>query len=167
MNSTHTDSQLLRHCIALHSRSHDPHRQVGVVITDRDGNIISEGVNAPPERLGLSKADSHVLIGRDPDWKYFMLEHAERNAIHSSLARNVSLQGATMYASLYPCADCARAIVASGIMRLVVLREESENNRDARWRLHRHYADKAFGLGQVEVVFVELPAQEVDVGTEE
>lgn len=153
MNPMHPDSDYLRRCTELHERSHDPHRQVGAIIVDSDGQILSEGANAPPIQLGLSKADSLRAIEGDPDWKYFMFEHAERNAINLAVAKGSVLRGTTMYASLFPCADCARAIVAAGISRLVVPKGGGNAKRDEKWQAHYHYADEIFGLAGVKVDF--------------
>ncbi|MDT0683115.1 deaminase [Roseicyclus sp. F158] len=146
-----TDSDYLRRSVELHQRSHDPHRQVGALIVDSAGNIVSEGVNAPPDRFNFSKADTFRAIVLDPEWKYFMLEHAERNAINAAFSKGMSLSGSTMYASLYPCADCARAIVAAGISRLVVPDIGGDADRDTKWKAHYHYASKVFALGGVKV----------------
>jgi len=51
--------------------------------------------------------------------KYRWTEHAERNAIFSAARMGVSIVGATMYLPWFPCAECARAIVQSGIGALV------------------------------------------------
>ncbi len=147
------DSDFLRRCNELHEFSHDPHRQVGAVIVDANGRILSEGVNAPPNPLGLSQSDSLRAIEGDPDWKYFMLEHAERNAISSALAKGAALHGTTMYASLYPCADCARAIVAAGIKRLVVPSLGGDTERDRKWKSHYLYANEIFRMAGVKVDF--------------
>lgn len=147
------DSEYLRQCIKLHECSHDPHRQVGAVIVDPDGRILSEGTNAPPTRLGLSQADSFRAIEGDSQWKYFMLEHAERNAINSAVAKGTALTGTTMYASLYPCADCARAIAVAGICRLVVPKAGGNVQRDEKWQTHYNYANKIFGLAGIRVDF--------------
>lgn len=121
------------------------------MIVDGDGQAISTGTNAPPLRLGLSVSDSHRAIESDPEWKYFMLEHAERNAINAARDQQLRLAGSTMYGSLFPCADCARAIVAAGISRLVVPGLSSDPARDSKWLDHYRYAQKIFDLAGVRV----------------
>lgn len=157
MKLSSIDRDYLQLCVKLHKHSHDPHRQVGSVIVGRDGQVLSEGVNAPPSEIGFSEAESRRAIEMDPDWKYFFLEHAERNAIHKAYSKNVSLKGATMYASLYPCADCARAIVAAGISRLVVPEPGGNGTRDAKWQSHYRYASQIFDLAGIEVDFESIP----------
>lgn len=153
MKTIQRDSEYLRRCVELHERSHDPHRQVGAIIVNEHGRILSEGANAPPKKFGLSKADSSHAIEADPEWKYFMLEHAERNAISSAVEKGEALAGTTMFASLYPCADCARAIVAAGISRLVVPKLGGNTERDKKWQAHYRYANKIFELGGVVVTY--------------
>lgn len=147
------NSSYLRRCIEVREQSHDPHRQVGAVIVDVDGSILAEGTNAPPRQLALSKAQSMRAIADDPQWKYFMLEHAERNAINSAFASGISLGGTTMYATLYPCADCARAIVSAGISRLILPKDGGNVERDEKWTSHFSYASRIFDLAGVRVDF--------------
>lgn len=154
-----SDRQFLFHCEEVKQASHDPHRQVGVLIADRQGRIVATGTNAPPLQLGLAMEDSHRSIEADPEWKYFVLEHAERNAINSARDNGLRLDGATMYGTLFPCADCARAIVAAGISRLVVPAPGGNSARDRKWLDHYRYARKIFDLGGILVEFAPAAKQ--------
>jgi dCMP deaminase len=145
------DRRFLQLCEEVRQRSHDPHRKVGAVIADASGETLAVGTNAPPLALGLTIANSHEAIREDANWKYFVLEHAERNAIFEALVRGTSLKGATIYGSLFPCADCARAIVASGLSRLVVVGPGLEPNRDEKWLDHFRHAQRILELGGVRV----------------
>lgn len=131
--------------------SYDPHRKVGAVVVDTSGSVIAEGANAPPTVFGLSREETEAAISQYPSWKYFMLEHAERNAIYAARDGGVSLVGATMYGTLFPCADCARAIVAAGIGRLVVSTADNDPRRDEKWRDHYNYARQIFDMAGVAV----------------
>lgn len=53
-----SDREYLGFCEVIRERSHDPDRQIAAIIVDQDGAIVSEGTNAPPDVLGLSKFDS-------------------------------------------------------------------------------------------------------------
>lgn len=145
------DRRLLLRCEEVKHDSYDPHRKVGVVIANPSLEVIAEGTNAPPGVLGMTRQDSAVAISQDPTWKYFMLEHAERNAIFSARDRGASLVGTTLYGTLFPCADCARAIAAAGIVRLVVSTTDNDPVRDERWRDHYAYARKIFEMSGVTV----------------
>lgn len=154
------DRALLLRCEEVKNLSHDPHRKVGVVIADARGSILAEGANAPPKALGLTAEDSHAFVAEDPMWKYFVLEHAERNAIFAAQKGGVSLAGTTMYGSLFPCADCARAIAACGIGRIVVSTADRDPVRDAKWRDHFTYAKLIFERAGVDVEFVDADTKQ-------
>lgn len=140
------DRHVLQLCIKVREESHDPDRKVGVVITNSAGEVLTSGTNAPPRALGFTKAQSRRAIRQDFAWKYFMLEHAERNAIFRAHAEGKTLTGSTIYTTLFPCADCARAIVAAGISRVVVLGQENNPERDKKWLEHYERAKQIFFL---------------------
>lgn len=151
MTTSESDGKFLMMCEEVKRESHDPHRQVGVVIVDATGQIIAQGSNSPPREFGLTIEQSHSEIIADPKWKYFLLEHAERNAIRAAREQGESLSGSTLYGTLLPCADCARAIVAAGIRRVVVSTGDHDPARDEKWRDHYVYAHRIFQMGGVEV----------------
>jgi len=91
-------------------------RHVGAVIVDDRHTIVSMGYNGAPR--GCDDEDDEIY---KPDVKYLYAEHAERNAIYNA-AR--SLIGCTMYIMWFPCADCARAIIQSGIRKIVAKRPD-------------------------------------------
>lgn len=135
-----------------------------MVIVDPLSQVVAEGANAPPRRIGMTREETEAAISQDPSWKYFMLEHAERNAIFAARDRGVSLVGTTMYGTLFPCADCARAISAAGISRLVVTTGDNDPVRDERWRDHYAYARKIFEMGGVTVDLVHTADVRVEAG---
>jgi dCMP deaminase len=149
------DRHFLLLCNQVRESSHDPDRKVGAVIVDGAGQKLAVGANAPPPPLGLTAAESLEAIAHDPTWKYFMLEHAERNAIFAAHNEGKSLVGATMYGTLFPCADCARAIVAAGLSRLVVLGLDKDPMRDAKWIEHYRYADQILAMAGIAVEIVD------------
>jgi dCMP deaminase len=149
------DRHFLFLCEEVREQSHDPHRKVGAVVVDPGGEILSQGTNAPPSSLGLSLADSLEAIRRDSNWKYFVLEHAERNAIFAALLQGKSLAGATMYGTLFPCADCARAIAASGLSRLVVVGAALDPDRDKKWLDHYRHAESILKMADITVDIVD------------
>jgi dCMP deaminase len=149
------DRRFLLLCNEAREESHDPGRKVGAIIVDDSGQQLAVGANAPLPALGLTVADSHEAIARDPTWKYFMLEHAERNAIFAAYHQGKSMAGATMYGTLFPCADCARAIVAAGLSRLVVLGLDKDPLRDAKWLEHYRYAEQILATARIAVDIVD------------
>ena len=97
-------------------RSKDPSTQVGAVIVDDMHRVVSIGYNGLP--FGCS--DDDFPWNREGNGmlntKYAFVVHAELNAILNS-KRN--LENCTIYDSLFPCNECAKAIIQSGIKRIV------------------------------------------------
>ena len=97
-------------------RSKDPNIQVGACIVSPDHKILSMGYNGLP--IGCSDDDFPWAREGDPlENKYFYTTHSELNAILNY--RGGSLEGATIYVTLFPCNECAKAIIQSGIKRIV------------------------------------------------
>ena len=98
-------------------RSKDPHTQVGACIVSQDNKILSMGYNGFPNGC----ADEDFPWNResaDPyDNKYFYTTHSELNAILNY--RGGSLEGSKLYVTLFPCNECAKAIIQSGIRTLI------------------------------------------------
>ncbi len=97
-------------------RSKDPNTQVGACIVSPDHKILSMGYNGFP--TGCADDDFQWEREGGPlATKYFYTTHSELNAILNY--RGGSLEGATMYVTLFPCNECAKAIIQAGIRRLV------------------------------------------------
>lgn len=98
-------------------RSKDPNTQVGACIVSPDHKILSMGYNGFP--MGCADDDfPWEREGDDPlETKYFYTTHSELNAILNY--RGGSLEGATMYVTLFPCNECAKAIIQAGIRHLI------------------------------------------------
>lgn len=151
MTLSPVDETIIEKLKSVKSASHDPHRPVGVIVADRDGKLLVEGTNQPPVRFGYSVKETQDAIRDDPSWKYFMIEHAERNAINRARDERKDVRGATMYGTLFPCADCARALVEAGIVRLVVPAPGLDPSRDVKWQEHYKYATEILRLAGVRV----------------
>lgn len=151
MTITKQDIEIIHKLKGIQQLSHDPDRPVGVIITDANGNVLESGTNRPPEKLGYGISETHAEIRNESSWKYHMLEHAERDAIIKALRHGQTLEGATMYGTLFPCADCARAIVNAGIARLVIPAPGLHPARDHKWQEHYRYAHRIFELAGVHI----------------
>ena len=107
--------------ILASKRSKDPGTQVGCCIVGDDKIILSTGYNGFPK--GCSDDDyPWERVGEPNCTKYPYVVHAEMNAILN--AGGKSLRGATVYTTLFPCNDCAKAIIQSGIARVVYLSDK-------------------------------------------
>lgn len=97
-------------------RSKDPNTQVGACIVSRDNKILSMGYNGLP--IGCSDDEFPWTREGDPlNNKYMYTAHSELNAILNY--RGGSLDNAKMYVTLFPCNECAKAIIQAGIKTLV------------------------------------------------
>lgn len=97
-------------------RSKDPSTQVGACIVSDNNKIMSVGYNGMP--CGCSDDEfPWDRQGGNLDTKYFFVCHAELNAILNY--RGGSLEGSRLYATLFPCNECAKAIIQSGIKEII------------------------------------------------
>ncbi|MCQ2508064.1 MAG: dCMP deaminase family protein [Dorea sp.] len=129
-------------------RSKDPNTQVGCCIVSQDNKILSMGYNGFPQ--GCSDMDfPWMRDGEDPlNTKYVYVVHSELNAILNY--RGGSLEGAKLYVSLFPCNECAKAIIQSGIKEVIYADNKYEHSAStiaaqrmfnaAGVRYHRYHA---------------------------
>ena len=100
-------------------RSKDPSTQVGACIIDEDKKIIGIGYNGFP----MGSSDDSMPWDKEGeflDTKYPYVVHAELNAILNSIK---SLKNSTIYVTHFPCNECAKAIIQSGI-KAVIYRDD-------------------------------------------
>ncbi len=109
-------------------RSKDPKTQVGACIVNRKNRIVGIGYNGFP--IGLD--DDKYPWGSEGgflDTKYPYVVHAEPNAILNS---TVSLDEATLYVTLFPCHECAKLIIQSGIREIVYVEHKYQEEESAQ-----------------------------------
>ena len=102
-------------------RSKDPNTRVGACIVDKENRILSTGYNGFPH--GCS--DDEFPWNRDEsegETKYQFVVHAELNAILNASGK--SLAGSKVYVALFPCNECAKAIIQSGISEVIYLSDK-------------------------------------------
>ena len=111
------DEYFMGIAILSSKRSKDPSTQVGCCIVSQDNKILSMGYNGFPK--GCS--DDEFPWGKNSDkydeTKYAYVAHAELNAILNNPGD--SLIGAKLYVTLFPCNECAKAIIQSGIKEVI------------------------------------------------
>lgn len=108
-------------------RSKDPSTQVGACIVDNENRILSTGYNGFPS--GCS--DDEFPWEREGDFgqtKYPFVVHAELNAILN--ARGKNLTGAKIYVALFPCNECAKSIIQSGIKEVIYLSDKYAETKE-------------------------------------
>lgn len=105
----------------ISKRSKDPNTQVGAVIVSKEDRILSVGYNGFPNRCSDDVLPWAREAESEYDTKYPYVVHAELNAILNFRGDNKALEGSTLYVTLFPCHECAKAIIQSGISRIVYL----------------------------------------------
>lgn len=100
-------------------RSKDPNTQVGACIVDSNNIILSTGYNGFP--IGCSD-DEYPWSREGTDTKYPYVVHAELNTILNANGKN--LRDSRLYVSLFPCNECAKAIIQSGIKEVIYLSDK-------------------------------------------
>lgn len=110
---TENDVALMQRAEALREHSTDKSRKVGCVLAAADGTTLAEGWNAFPPGVE-DRPERHAR----PD-KYDFTEHAERWAVADAASRGVALAGSTAYVPWFPCCDCGRMLVMSGVTKIV------------------------------------------------
>jgi len=107
-------------------RSKDPNTQVGACIVSNDNRILSIGYNGSPNGF----CDDEFPWDREGeplDTKYLYVCHAEMNATLNYRGSRKELEGAKIYVDLFPCNECAKIIIQSGIKEVVYLCDKYAN----------------------------------------
>jgi len=115
-------------------RSKDPVRQVGAVLV-KENKIIATGYNGLPNGFEDVKFDWHDKVE-----KRLYVVHAEVNAI---LNATTDVSDSVLYVTLYPCSECAKLIVQSGIRKVIY--EDKKNNEN------NFVVEKIFAMSGIKV----------------
>lgn len=130
-------------------KSKDRNTQIGVVIVGNNNEIVSTGYNSFPRGI-----NDDIEERQERPEKYFWFEHAERNAIYNAARIGVSTLGTTMYMTCgISCADCARAIINSGISKIVL--REGRGATNEKWQESSKRSMQMFKEAGIEVTYFE------------
>ena len=105
-------------------RSKDPNTKVGACIVDDDHKVVSIGYNGMP--AGVPEEELSWNKGEGLDSKYLYVCHAEFNAILNT-RNGSSVKGATLYVTLFPCNECAKAVIQTGIKEVVYVENKYQD----------------------------------------
>jgi len=109
------DECFMRMTYVIAERSKDPNTQVGAVIVNPQHVVVGMGYNGFPRNIDNNdfpwEREGDIL-----ETKYPFIVHAEANAIYNA---NASTQHATIYVNLFPCNECAKAIIQKEIQEVV------------------------------------------------
>ena len=106
-------------------RSKDPSTQVGACIVNDKNKIVGAGYNGLP----MGCEDDEFPWEKEGDFldtKYPYICHAELNAILNNIG--MDLKGCKIYTALFPCNECSKAIIQSGITEVIYLSDKYEGN---------------------------------------
>ena len=133
-------------------RSKDPSTQVGACIVDSHHKIVSVGYNGMP--TGIDEKKIPWGHGEGLDSKYLYVCHAEFNAILNTRDGS-ALNGCTIYVTLFPCNECAKAIIQVGIKKIIYLDDKYHDSVemtasrlifDMSGVKYRHYEGRAISV---------------------
>jgi dCMP deaminase len=106
--------------------SKDPSRKVGALCLHPESlAILSQGYNGFPRGVDEIKPERW-----EKPMKYRWIEHAERNCIYNACRHGTGLDGTIAVVTMFPCADCARALIQAGVRTLVTMKPDMS---DPRW----------------------------------
>ena len=133
------------------SWSKDPSTKTGAVVVGPDKEIRATGYN------GLVRGVKDDVPERmERPTKYDFFEHAERNAVYNACLTGTSLRDCTIYCTLTPCTDCARAIIQAGIKTVVTYEFKLDDNDPKNtWRDKLNYSAEMFK--EAGVNYIALP----------
>lgn len=147
--SRNWDVKLLELTKFISSWSKDRSTKVGAVIVDDVNRVLSVGYNGFP--IGCN---DDIEWRHERPQKYYYTEHAERNAIYAAAKNGVSTEGSTIYLLWkLPCADCARAIIQSGVKKIISIDEDFPGKKKD-WELHFKAAAEMLEEAGVEICHV-------------
>ena len=116
-------------------KSKDLSTHVGSVLVRGDISLCA-GFNGLPRGV----TDYKVRHTERPE-KYFYTEHAERNNIYNAARNGIKTEGCSLYVLGYPCADCARAVIQSGIKKIFLHKQWNDSfiSKQKKWEESSRY----------------------------
>lgn len=108
--------------------SKDPSTKVACIVLAPDSlQILTMGYNGMPRGIDETRADRW-----ERPIKYQFVEHAERNALYNACRHGTPLQGSIAVVTLFPCVDCCRGLIQSGVRTVVSLVPDETHERWGR-----------------------------------
>ncbi len=103
-------------------RSKDPHTSVGACIVSENNRILSVGYNGMPHGCSDDEYPWAREADNELDTKYLYVCHAELNAILNYTG--VNMRGSKIYTTLFPCNECTKALIQTGISEVIYLSDK-------------------------------------------
>lgn len=157
---TDWDKRWMDTAIQKGSWSKDRSRKIGSVIVGYDNVEVSNGWNGFPRKVNDDIEERHQRPA-----KYLWSEHSERNALYNAARKGRATDGCRIFQTMYPCSACARGIIQSGIVEIVTVEPDWNDETYAEdWAVSREMLEEAgvtvrFVAGQTPVRAI-LPGEE-------
>jgi dCMP deaminase len=148
MNYKDKDYRYMKMAHEIAKWSKERGRRVGTVIVGSDDEIRSTGFNGFPRGVNEDIEDRH---GRETGEKYFWSSHAERNAIYNAARVGIPLKNCRIYVPWFPCGECAKAIIQSGIVELIAYKPDFD---EPKWGEDFKRVDIMLNEGGVTVRYI-------------
>ena len=123
--------------------SKDPSTRVGAVIANDLHQVLGLGFNGFPREM-----DDSPHLYADRPTKYARVLHAEVNAILNAIA---SVRGETIYVTMYPCHECAKVIIQSGIERLVTAPPTTDRWDESHKNSARFFQEAGIIVDEIDI----------------
>ena len=131
--------------------SKDRSTKVGCIVVGEANQVLSIGYNGFPRGVNDTPPERHQRPA-----KYKWTEHAERNAIYNAARTGTNLTGAVLYVPWFPCIDCGRGIVQSGIAAVVTtIPKNYEAEFLSRWAQEFRVSHEILFESGVDIYYVE------------
>ena len=128
--------------------SPDPSTQNGALLITDSGEVKVQSINKFPDGIRYTKERWHR-----PD-KYAYIEHAERNVIYEAARLGIKTEGLILVCPFFACADCARAIIQSGIKKCVG-HISTKENAHPRWNETVEIASDMLKEAKVDCIYLD------------
>ena len=136
-NAISWDECFMKMASVIAERSKDPNTQVGAVIVNQKNVVVGMGYNGWPRGIEAEELPWEKE-GEYDETKYAYVVHAEVNAIYNS---NIKTQDCKIYVKLFPCNECAKAIIQNGIIEVIY--EDDKYHDLPAFRASRKLFEKA------------------------
>ena len=142
-------------------RSKDPNTQVGACIVSKDNRILSTGYNGAPNNFDDDKFPWD-REGNPLETKYMYVCHAEANAIDNFRGYKKEFENSRIYVDLFPCNECAKKIIQSGIKEVIYLSDKYKDSEStiAAKKLFDTCGVKYKKLSNTNKKTIEVPLEE-------
>jgi dCMP deaminase len=137
-------------------RSKDPSTQVGACIVSPDGRIVGAGYNGFPRGCNDDEFP-WVKEGEKLDTKYTYVAHAELNAV---LNAKQNLSGCIIFVTLFPCNECAKMIIQSGIKVVIYLDDKYAHTDETK------AAKKMFDAANIKCTQLKPSRKKIEISFE-